>query len=148
MDYSEITHQLYIGTTPRQIDYPILKEMGVDLVINMRFERPPHPDPSSPSIRLLWLPTFDSPLLPIPLSTLRRGVRAALDIFGNNGTVYTHCASGVHRGVAMGAAILISLGYQAEDAMRLIKERRPKADPYIWYIRRRIEGFARLWNRG
>lgn len=122
--------------------------MGVDLVINMRFERPPYPETNSSSLRLLWLPTFDTPLIPIPLSALLRGVKAALDIFGKNGSVYTHCASGVHRGVAMGAAILISTGYPAEEAMRLIKEKRPQADPYIWYIRRRIERYARLWKRG
>lgn len=146
MEFSEIIQQLYIGTTPRQEDYPILKEMGVELVINMRFERPPFPDPSSPPLRLLWLPTFDSPLIPIPISALRRGVKAALEIFKQGGYVYTHCAAGVHRGAAMGAAILISLGYHAEEAMQVIKERRPAADPYTWYIRRRIERFARAWN--
>lgn len=125
MDYSEITHQLFIGTTPLKPDYPVLREMGVSLVINMRFERPPYPNSKAPMIKLLWLPTFDSTIMPIPFFALRRGVRAALNAFRKDEKVYTHCAKGVHRGVAMGAAILISLGYPPGRAMRLIKERRP-----------------------
>jgi len=51
-----------------------------------------------------------------------------------------------HRGVAMGAAILIAQGLPAVEAMQLIKQRRAVADPYIWYIRRRIERFAQRWQ--
>jgi hypothetical protein len=46
----------------------------------------------------------------------------------------------------MGAAILIASGYSPEDAMQLIVDRRPVADPHAWYIRRRIIRFAELWN--
>lgn len=31
-----------------------------------------------------------------------------------------------------------SLGYTAEQAMQLVVEKRPIADPYIWHVRRRI----------
>ena len=38
MDYSRITEDLFIGTTPTIADYEHLRELGVRLVINMRWE--------------------------------------------------------------------------------------------------------------
>jgi protein-tyrosine phosphatase len=146
VEYSEITESLYIGTTPRTEDYDILRELGIRLVINMRIERAPFPDPHKPPILSLWLPTFDSPLIPIPLGALYKGVMTALKILDEGGKVYAHCAAGVHRGVAMGAAILIAQGYAPMDAMQHIKQRRTVADPFTWYIRRRILRFAEKWN--
>ena len=60
--------------------------------------------------------------------------------------MYAHCAGGVHRGVTMGACILIAQGYEAESAMQLIKSQRTFADPYAFYIRPRILKFAHQWN--
>jgi protein-tyrosine phosphatase len=64
------------------------------------------------------------------------------------GKVYAHCAGGRHRAAAMGASILIAQGYDAEAAMKLIKERRPFADPRVFYIRPRIMRFAKEWDVG
>ena len=146
MDYSQITKNLFIGTTPFTEHYAELREMGVALVINMRFERRPRLDPGSPPVRSLWLPTFDTPLIPIPIHVLERGAKAALQVINAGGRVYVHCAAGRHRGVAMGAAILIAQGLSAAGAMQLIVQRRAVADPYTWYIRRRIERFAQRWQ--
>ncbi|MCX6067191.1 MAG: dual specificity protein phosphatase, partial [Chloroflexi bacterium] len=76
---------------------------------------------------------------------LLQGTHIALETIQNGGKVYSHCARGRHRSVAMGAAILIAQGYSSEDAMQLIKKQRPIADPDMFYIRRRILQFARLW---
>jgi protein-tyrosine phosphatase len=146
MDYSLITPDLFIGTTPATHDYDHLREIGVQLVINMRVEFRPRKDLHPTPMPLLWLPNFDSPLIPISLKSLQRGTQAALETIQNGGKVYAHCAAGAHRGVTMGAAILIAQGYAAESAMKLIKEQRPKADPFAFYIRPRILKFARLWN--
>jgi protein tyrosine phosphatase (PTP) superfamily phosphohydrolase (DUF442 family) len=146
MDFSRITDDLFIGTTPTVRDYDALRELGVRLVINMRFERRPRPDRHNPPLSFLWLRTFDTPLLPIPIRALIRGTQAALETIRSGGKVYSHCAGGRHRGVAMGAAILIGQGFPAEEAMRLIKSRRSVADPYIFYIRSRIQRFARQWG--
>lgn len=145
MDFSLITESLFIGTTPSTDDYANLRELGVRLVINMRVEQRPRKDPSTPPLNLLWLPTFDSPLIPIPIKLLQRGAVAALETIQNGGKVYAHCAGGVHRGVTMGAAILIALGYDPHTAMTLIKQHRPIADPFAFYIRPRILKFAREW---
>ena len=146
MDFSQITETLFIGTTPPPEAYPFLRGLGVQLVINMRIERPPFRDRSNPPIRLLWLPTADTPLIPIPLRALKRGTIAALETFAKGGKVYAHCAGGVHRGVAMGAAILIAEGYSPEEAITLIKQRREAADPYAWYILRQIIRFTESWE--
>jgi protein-tyrosine phosphatase len=68
-----------------------------------------------------------------------------LETFRNGGKVFAHCAGGVHRGVTMGACILIAQGYDPHAAMELIKERRPIADPFAFYIRSRIFKFASQW---
>ena len=146
MEFSKITDLLYIGTPPKLEDYQTLHDLGVQLVINMRVEQPSQRDPLKPPIPVLWLPTFDNPLLPIPITTLKRGTQAALGIISQGGSVYAHCAAGVHRSVALGASILIALGHSTEEALRLIKQRREIAYPYKWYIRKRIERFASAWD--
>jgi protein-tyrosine phosphatase len=148
MDFSQITDSLFIGTTPLPNDYEILRKLDVGLVINMRVERRPYADPHSSPIPALWLPTCDSPLFPIPLRKLHRGVAAALATFDKGQKVYAHCAAGVHRSVALGASILIARGYSVDEAIQLIKERRKVADPHAWYIFRRIEHFANNWSAG
>jgi len=143
MDYSRITEDLFIGTTPTVPDYEHLRELGVRLVINMRWEFRPPPDLYDPPLHFLWLRTFDSPFFPIPIQALQRGARAALQTIHDGGKVYVHCAAGRHRGVAMGAAVLIAQGYDPHEAMKLVMERRMVADPHIFYIRNRILRFAR-----
>ncbi len=146
MDFSQITDNLYIGTTPNGRDYDILRSLGVRLVIDMRFLRGPFPRRRKPPINYLWLRTIDNPLLPIPILKLVRGAHAALEAMRLGGKVYAHCAYGRHRSVAMGAAILIAQGHSPEAAMSLIKQRRPRADPDAFYIRRRILLLARHWS--
>ncbi|GAH35487.1 unnamed protein product, partial [marine sediment metagenome] len=119
----------------------------VQLVINMRIERKPYQDEHNPPMHAIWNPTIDSPLFPIPMRSLMKGVRAALPVIENGGKVYVHCQAGVHRGVAMGAAILIAQGFEPQEAMDLIKAKRPAADPDAWYIRRRILRFAKIWDQ-
>jgi protein-tyrosine phosphatase len=146
MNFSPITEDLFIGTTPLPDDYNRLRELGVKLVINMRVERRPHKDPYPTPLQLLWLPTFDSPLIPISIKALHRGAKAALETIQSGGKVLAHCAGGRHRGVTMGAAILIAQGHDPLTAMKLIKEKRPQADPFAFYIRPRILKFANQWN--
>jgi protein-tyrosine phosphatase len=147
VNFSKITDSLYIGDTPLRADYDILRELGVLLVINMRLEQRPARDLYQPPLQFLWLPTIDSPGLVIPIRFLVRGVHAALETIHAGGKVYAHCAKGRHRGVAMGAAILIAQGYDPDTAMNLIKLQRPSADPDLFYIRSRILRFAQAWSR-
>lgn len=145
-EFSSITDDLFIGITPLASDYDGLRELGVQLIINMRLIHGPFPDPHHTPIRLLWLRTIDSPLFPIPVPKLITGARAALETIRLGGKVYVHCAGGRHRGVTMGSCVLIAQGHEPEEAMQLIKERRPVADPYAFYIRPRILEFTRQWK--
>ena len=147
-EFSNITDDLFIGITPLASDYNGLRELGIKLIINMRLFHGPFPDSHHTPIKLLWLRTFDSPLFPIPIPKLITGARAALETIDAGGKVYVHCAGGRHRGVTMGACVLIAQGYDPEAAMKLIAERRIVADPYAFYIRPRILQFAREWNGG
>ena len=145
MNYSPITENLFIGSAPGRHDFDILRDLGITMVINMRWSPGPRPPKNDPLLRYIQFRTFDNPLLPIPLRALIQGVQLALEEIQNGGKVYTHCAAGRHRSVAMAAAILIAQGRPIEEAIALIKDRRPIADPQAFHIRRRIELFARQW---
>jgi protein tyrosine phosphatase (PTP) superfamily phosphohydrolase (DUF442 family) len=147
MNFSKITDNLYIGTTPKAKDYELLHKLGVELVINIRFGFPPARDPISPPMKSLWLPVIDSPFFPIPIRLLQVGAIEALKVIDQGGVVYAHCSRGRHRGPVMGACILIAQGMSPEEAMRLIEQQRPVADPHAWYIQRRIMKFARVWAK-
>ena len=146
MNYSAITDNLFVGTSPRRGDFDVLCDLGVGLVINMRWMPGPRPVAGDTGLRYVRFRTFDSPLLPIPLRALIQGVQLALEEIKAGGKVYTHCAAGRHRSVAMAASILIAQGLAPEGAMGLIKERRPIADPDAFHIRRRIMLFAKQWE--
>ena len=79
LDISQITPDLFIGIQPMPQDYAQLHALNVGLVINMRFETAPYSDPNPNPIPAMWLRTFDSPLLPITVSQLKRGVQRALE---------------------------------------------------------------------
>jgi dual specificity MAP kinase phosphatase len=145
-NFSNISDDLFIGTTPLASDYDGLRELGIRLIINMRLLHGPFSDPHHTPIQLLWLRTIDSPIFPIPVSKLMTGTKAALETIQAGGKVYVHCAGGRHRGVAMGSCILIAQGYTAQEAMQLISRRRSFADPQIYYIRARILRFAQEWQ--
>ena len=154
MNFSQITQDLFIGSTPLAADYDFLRGLGVRLIINMRFSRGPQPDPhlfdraqdKPQPISTLWLRSIDSPFFPISVQKLIRGAQAALETIRAGGKVYTHCAFGRHRGVAMGACVLIAQGFDPHEAMDLIAERRSVADPFAYHIRPRILKFAKEWN--
>jgi hypothetical protein len=146
-EFSSITDDLFIGNTPLASDYDGLRELGIQLIINMRFSRGPYPDPHEIPIRLLWLRTIDSPFVPLPISKLITGARTALETILLGGKVYVHCAYGRHRGPAMGSCVLIAQGHTPEDAMRLVIRGRSVADPHIPYIRSRILMFAKAWKK-
>ena len=144
-DVSSITDYLYLSAMPQGEHAAEIEAMDVRLILSMHWQRPSRLLGQPPG-RLLWLPTFDTPITPIPISTLRRGVEAALPVIQSGDRVLVHCRYGVHRSVAMACCVLISMGYSPSEAMALVKEKRAVADPDIWYIRSRIVKFGDLWK--
>ena len=147
MSVTAITDYLSIAAWPSAENIVIMRQLGVRLVISMTNREPP-PELAEPPFQLLHLPANDSPFRPIPMTTLCTGAAAALPVIAEGGKVAVHCSRGRHRSVAMACAILIGMGHSAEAAMLIVKTRRPQADPYIWYIRRRVMAFEAAWPDG
>ena len=141
---SQITDYLYISAWPEGKHIEQIVSLGVHLVLSMHL-LPPVKLLGHDRFRLLWLPTFDNPRFPISIKTLTKGVKAALPTTQNGQAVLTHCKEGKHRSVAQAACVLIGMDYTADDAMRLIKEKRAVADPYAEYIQVRIRKFESQW---
>jgi protein-tyrosine phosphatase len=144
MDVSAITEQLYIAARPLSRHVARIQELRIDLVLSMIWFRPTR-ELMRPPFRLVRLPTVDSPLVPIPLWILRRGVAAALPVLDSDGRVLVYCRAGRHRSVAMACCILVAQGMTADAAMNLVVERRPIADPHARHIESRIRAFEREW---
>lgn len=146
MNISQITNYLFIGAEPKAESAAELHRRNVRLVISMIGARRPPEVFAQPPYRLLWLRTFDTFLTPVPISKLISGVETALPIIEAGHGVFTFCAQGRHRSVAMASAILIAMGHPAEEAMRLVQSHREVADPEAWHIRRQILIFERRWR--
>jgi protein tyrosine phosphatase (PTP) superfamily phosphohydrolase (DUF442 family) len=146
MDISSITETLYIAAWPKDEDAAELERMNVQLIVNMIPARVA-PALRRPPFRALTLPSLDNPFLRIRTSQLMRGVQAALPILADGKGVVCYCREGRHRSVAMACAILIAQGMSADAAMQLVKQRRAKADPDIWYIQGVIRKFERAWQK-
>jgi len=141
-DISRITDDVFISAWPEGEHADEILDLNIRLILSMHWMRP-SPTLHRPPLRVLWLPTIDTPFTPMPIATLRRGVEAALPVIHDGRAVLCHCRAGVHRSVAMACCVLIGMGHSAEEAMRLVQEQRAVADPYIWYIRRRILEFEK-----
>ena len=145
LDVSPITQYLSISAWLHADHAAEIQLLNVRLILSMHWIKPSR-TLGLPPVRLLWLPTFDNPLMPMPISTLERGVEAALPVIHDGNGVLVHCRAGVHRSVAMACCVLIGMGHNAEAAMQLVQQQRPVADPHIWYIQRRIYLFEQLWR--
>jgi protein-tyrosine phosphatase len=145
-DISKITDYLYISAWPEEHHTDELIAYNIRLILSMHWWKPSK-ELNRPPLRVMWLPTIDTPITPMPIGTLRKGVEAALPTIKDGHAVLTHCRAGVHRSVAMASCVLIGMGYSADDAMKLISEKRSVADPYVGYIKKRIYKFEKSWNK-
>jgi hypothetical protein len=141
---SRITEFLYIASWPSEEDIHYLSSQGVRLALSMR-QRFPSAAFTHPEIQVAHLPSSDSIFIPMPMFILHRGVEAALPIIKSGAAVAIFCKQGRRRSVAVACCILIALGHSSGQAMRMVIEQRPVADPYAWHIRRRILRFEREW---
>lgn len=145
LDISQITDYLYLSAWPFSHHAEKIFSLNVRLILSMHWIKPSK-KLGQPPVSLLWLPTIDKPFAPIPIATLQRGVEAALPVIQEGNCVLVHCRAGVHRSVAMACCVLIGMGYSADEAMQLVIQQRPVADPHAGYIERRIYLFEQLWQ--
>ena len=139
-DVSQITDQLFIASRLHARHVEHVRDLGVDLVLSTIWLAPTRAL-RRPPFRSMWLPMIDSPLVPLPMFVLRRGVTAAVLVLAAGGRVLIYCRAGRHRSVAMAACILIARGMTADEAMDTIVAHRPVADPHARHIERRIRAF-------
>jgi protein-tyrosine phosphatase len=101
---------------------------GITHIIDMQIEFDDTPLAWEHGIEVLWNPTVDD-FEAKPAALLQRGVdfaKKALD--EPDAKLYVHCAAGVHRAPMMTLALLGAMGWDLEDAMELIQDKRPVAD--------------------
>ena len=146
MEISEITDYLYITRRQKAKDVEEVRQLNIQLIIDMIIHMRPPPELKRVDIDVLWLPSVDFVLIPIPLKLLEKGVHAAMPVIKDGGRVLVYCIQGRHRSVAMACCILIAMGYSADEAMELVKEKRGKADPDAWHIQRQIQRFDVYWK--
>jgi protein-tyrosine phosphatase len=111
-------------------------------IIDMQIEFDDTPLAVPHGIAVLWNP-IDDDFQPKSPAVFQRGVDFALEALDEPGTkLFVHCAAGVHRAPMMTLAILCSLSWKLEDALRLIEARRPVvdfADVYVNSVKRFLQ---------
>ena len=122
MEYSIITENLYVGMQPDLDLKDELAALGITASVNLRDEYDDEVHGLTFS-RYCYLPTVDEK--PPVLEDLQKGVDFIADVIDQGGKVYIHCAAGVGRAPTMAAAYLISQGFEVEDAIRTIHQKRP-----------------------
>ncbi len=146
IDISKVTDYLYVGSRVGKEHVDEIKLLKFDLIISMIAQMAPDEIYTLPPFKTLWIRTYDSIFFPIAIKKMAIGVEAALPVIQEKGKVLVFCMQGRRRSVAMAAAILISMGNSAEEAIQLLMKARKVADPRVWYIRWRIRAFERYWR--
>ena len=136
MDITWLTERIAIGGGIWNAENMTkVAEAGITHIVDMQTEFDDTPLAAAHGISVLWNPTDDD-FEAKPAALFRRGVEfveAALESDGAK--VLIHCAAGVHRAPMMGLAVLGSMGWDLEDAMELIEEKRPVADFAEVYVK-------------
>ena len=109
-------------------------EAGITHIIDMQIEFDDTALAAEFGMKVLWNPTDDDFELK-PAEVFRRGVEFAQGVLDAEGKLFIHCAAGVHRAPMMALAVLGTMGWELEDAMQLIENRRPVADFAEVYVR-------------
>ncbi|HLV88706.1 MAG TPA: dual specificity protein phosphatase [Candidatus Sulfotelmatobacter sp.] len=116
---------------------------GITHIIDMQTEFDDTALAQVHGIRVLWNPTDDD-FEPKPAGLFERGVvfaKTALD--DEDAKLFVHCAAGVHRAPMMVLAVLGSMGWDLNEAIDLIEERRPVADfadVYVESVEKFLDG--------
>jgi hypothetical protein len=136
MDITWLTDRIAVGGGIWTSDnMASVARTGVTHIIDMQIEFDDTSLGVEQGLEVLWNPTDDD-FEPKPAALFRRGVQFAQAALGEpESKLFIHCAAGVHRAPMMALAILGSIGWTIEDAMRLIETRRPVADFAEVYVR-------------
>lgn len=122
MPFVRITPQLYVGPQLNLRGWRTLQKHGVTSIVNLRVEADDLERGLTPE-HYKWLPTIDH------TSPTVEQLQDAVDFISQRieagEGVYIHCAAGVGRAPLTAAAYLISRGYEVDEALALLRTRRP-----------------------
>jgi hypothetical protein len=77
-DISQINEYLFISAWPKGEHNDQIRALDIRLILSMHWQRPSQTLGHTP-VRLLWLPTLDSPLTPLPLTVLKVAALPVID---------------------------------------------------------------------
>jgi len=143
MDMSWVTGRIAVGGGIWSAENMTqIARAEVTHIIDMQIEFDDTPLAVPHGIAVLWNP-IDDDFQPKSPEVFQRGVDFAMEALDEPGTkLFVHCAAGVHRAPMMTLAILCSLSWKLEDALRLIEARRPVvdfADVYVNSVKRFLQ---------
>ena len=128
LNMSWITDQLAVGGRVRPEDIHALARTGITDVVDTRAEYSDDAQAMAKEhIGLLHLPTPDT--YPLTVEQLRQGSAWVQERIRQGGRVLIHCEHGVGRSVLLASAVLVYGGMQAQEALRLVQEKRWQAAP-------------------
>ncbi|MBN1265749.1 MAG: dual specificity protein phosphatase family protein [Anaerolineales bacterium] len=119
---SRITPLLHVGGQYTKRGWKQLRERGVGAVVNMRIEYDDKVEGIAPEM-YLYLPTVDD--TPPTFEYLEQGASFIRDCINQGVGVYIHCKSGIGRAPSVAIAYLLSTGLSYEEALAVIKAKRP-----------------------
>lgn len=128
-DYSQVNEQIYIGSDLCKggvclIHGEEFRALGVSFEINLSHENNELP-PKDLQIGYIWLPVVDG-YSPTQVQ-LDIGTSAMNEAISQGKKVYVHCKNGHGRSPTLVSAYLIRYkGYEVNQAIKLIKEKRPE----------------------
>lgn len=143
VDANWITDRIALGgwvETPEKMQD--VADSGITHILSMAWEFD-ESDLAAPYGITVFLNKVDDDFAPKPPEVLERGVQFALAALGNDDAkLLIHCVAGRHRGPMMTMAVLCALGWEMDEAMRHISERRPVVDwapVYVESVRKFLE---------
>jgi protein-tyrosine phosphatase len=136
MDITWLTDRIAVGGGIWNADnMATVARAGITHIIDMQLEFDDTPLAENFGIEVLWNPTDDD-FEPKPATLFQSGVDfAQAALAGDDAKLLIHCAAGVHRAPMMVLALLGSMGWNLENAMRLIESRRTASDFPEVYVR-------------
>ena len=127
-DLDWITDSLAVGGAIPDHQIQAIHTLGVGSVVDLRCEsRDNVAELNRLGIRFLHLPTRD--WHPPTVEDLERGSAWVLDEMAQGRKVLVHCQHGIGRSVILVAVVLVRMGYDWQEALRLVRVKRWGASP-------------------
>lgn len=134
LDADRITEQVWCGATLEVTDILALPVYAIKRVVNLEtYENYPPSALRQSGIDFVHIPVLDIDH-PLADKTIDKLVAAIDEVAARGEGVYVHCTAGWQRSPAAVACYLVHTGMDAEQALALVKEKRPVVRFYPAHI--------------